>query len=163
MLYFRQLLRIKRRTNLETASIETLLAEVSLPSKNLFSYVQYTALLAIFLWIDLYEEKMSIAHTTGLEYTLIGVLIFILTINTNNNSMKLIQFFNLLQIIASPILIPNTSFKINHHVFRNKTEYITEMFVPHYTISDHFPVCFTRKIIPPSQKVTILQPHIAAL
>lgn len=73
LLYFRQLLRIKRRTNLETSSIETLLAELSLPSKNIFSYVQYTALLAIFLWIDLFEEKMSIAHTTGLEYTLICV------------------------------------------------------------------------------------------
>ena len=46
---------------------------------------------------------------------------------------------------ADPDQLASSS--IIDHVYTSNPEYITESFVPHYAISDHFPVCFTRKVM----------------
>ena len=42
--------------------------------------------------------------------------------------------------------VTQTSGSITDHVYSSNPENISECFVPHYSISDHFPVCFSRKI-----------------
>ena len=48
--------------------------------------------------------------------------------------------------ISTPTRVTKTSFSIIDHLYSNTPDRITEIFVPCYSISDHFPVCFTRKI-----------------
>ena len=69
-----------------------------------------------------------------------------ITLSTNSKWMNLIQLFDLSQLISSPTRITQSSSTIIDHIYTSNPENITETFVPHYAISDHFTVCFTRKI-----------------
>ena len=98
-------------------------------------------------WTDLFEAELSVAQASGLELILMGDFNIDLTSSTNNKWMNLIQLFDLTQLISSPTRITQSSSSIIDHVYTSNPEYITESFVPHYAISDHFPVCFTRKVM----------------
>lgn len=94
-------------------------------------------------WTDLFEEQLSTAHATGLEIILMDDFYFDLALTTNTKWINLIQLFDLSQLKSTPT---NSSSTIIDHVYTSKSEYITESFVPHYAISVHFPVCFSRKV-----------------
>ena len=65
---------------------------------------------------------------------------------SNKKWLHLVQLFDLKQMISTPTRVtPNTS-SIIDHLYCTNTEHISDCFVPHYSINDHFPICFTRKI-----------------
>ena len=65
---------------------------------------------------------------------------------TNRKWLHLIELFDLSQIVSYPTRITDTTSSIIDHVYTSDPENVTECFVPYFSISDHFPVCFTRKI-----------------
>ena len=60
--------------------------------------------------------------------------------------MNLIQLFNRPQLVTSPTRAIQSSSTIIDHVYTSNLENITETFVPYNAISDHFPVCISRKV-----------------
>ena len=70
---------------------------------------------------------------------------------TNHKWLNLLQLFDLSQLVTEPTRVTQTSSSLIDHVYSSNPENISECFVPFYSISDHFPVCLTRKI---SCKVT---------
>ena len=70
-----------------------------------------------------------------------------ITLSTNSKWMNLSQLFDLSQLISTPTRITQSSSTIIDHIYISNPENITETFVPHYAISDHFPVCSTLSII----------------
>ena len=64
----------------------------------------------------------------------------------HDKCVGLIQLFDLLQIITEPTRVTHSTSTIIDHVYTTKPENIVECFVPHYAISDHYPVCLTRKV-----------------
>ena len=86
------------------------------------------------------------AQTTGLEVIVMGDFKIDLSINTNRNKLNLIELFYLSQLISKPTRVTEKSSTIIDHVYTSHPENIPESFVSHYSISDHFPVCFSRKI-----------------
>ena len=74
--------------------------------------------------IDLFEQELSLAQTTGLEYLVMGDIIIDSKQCSNSKWTNLTQLFDLSQLITEP----------------------TECFVPQFAISDHYPVCFTKEI-----------------
>ena len=148
LLYSRQSLNIKRRTDIEISNIETLWAEVCLPTAKPFLICTvYRPPSAYSEWTDLFEAELSVAQASGLELILMGDFNIDITSSTNNKWMNLIQLFDLTQLISSPTRTAQSSSSIIDHVNTSNPEYITESFVPHYAFSDHFPVCFTRKVM----------------
>ena len=115
-------------------------------SKPFFICTVYRPPSAYSDWTNLFEEELSIAQTTGLEFILMGDFNIDITLSTNSKWMNLIQLFDLSQLISTPTRITQSSSTIIDHIYTSNTENITETFVPHYAISDHFPVCFKRKI-----------------
>ena len=97
-------------------------------------------------WIDLFEEELSLAQTTGLEFILMGD--FNIDINTCMNSKwsHLVQLFDLTQLITEPTRVTQTSSTLIGHVYTTNPATIAESFVSQISLSDHFPVCFTRKM-----------------
>ena len=65
---------------------------------------------------------------------------------SNTKWLYLVQLFDLKQLIYEPTRITMSSSIIIDHVYTTNPEHITECFGPSYAISDHFPVCFSRKI-----------------
>ena len=59
---------------------------------------------------------------------------------------KFDRLFDLSQLIKDPTRVTESSSTITDHVYTSKPENIVENFVSNNSLSDHFPVCFSRKI-----------------
>ena len=57
----------------------------------------------------------------------------------------MIQLFDLSKLISQPARVTETTSTIIDHTYTSNPDVIIECFVSHYAVSDHFPVCFTRK------------------
>ena len=147
ILYFRNNLNCKHRPELELSKLETIWAEITLPnSKPFLICTAYRPPNATSSWIDLLEEELSAAQTIGLEIILMGDINIDLHICSNNKWLHLIQLFNLTQLVTDFTRITSSTATIIDHIYSSNPENIVECFVPLYAISDHFPVCITRKI-----------------
>ena len=85
----------KRKCDLEISNIETIWAKIALP--NSFPFIKcsvYRPLSSTSDWIDLFEEELSIAQTTGLEVIVMGDFNIDLSINTNRKWLNLIELFD---------------------------------------------------------------------
>ena len=158
VLFARQSLNVKRRQDLEISNIETIWAEVSLPSSKPFLVCTvYRPPSASAEWTDLFEKELSIAKTTGLEFRLIGDFNIDMLSCSNSKWLNLIQHFDLSQLVKYSTRVTETSSVITDHAYTTDLGNITECFVPSYAISDHFPICFTRKVnckIPKTEHIT---------
>ena len=67
-------------------------------------------------------------------------------INLNKKWHNLIELFDLTQSVSKPTRVTESNSTIIDHIYFTKPERIIESFVPSLSISDHFPICFTRKI-----------------
>ena len=56
------------------------------------------------------------------------------------------------QLVTQPTRVTENSSTLTDHIYTNKPENITEINVPFYSISDHYPVCATRKCSKPERK-----------
>ena len=147
LLYTRKSLTCKRRSELESNPIETIWAEIALPNSKPFLICSvYRPPNSHVGWIDTFEEELSKAQTTGLEIILMGDFNIDFGSCTNHKWRNLIQLFDLSQLVQEPTHVTETSSTLIDHIYSSNPENIIECFVPFYSISDHFPVCITRKI-----------------
>ena len=147
LIYFRESLNIKRRHDLEISNIETIWTEISLTnSKSFLLCTVYQSPSACSDWIDLFEAEVSIAQASGLEFLLMGDFNIDLESCTNSKWLNLIQLFDLSQLVKEPTRVTETTSTIIDHAYTTNLEKITECFVSPLSVSDHFPICLTRKI-----------------
>ena len=147
ILYFRKSINYKRRCEIEASNIEAPWVEISLPNAKPFLICTvYRPPSSNSEWIDQFEEELSIAQATGLEVILMGDFNIDDTVNSNKKWQHLIDLFDLFQMIREPTRVTETTSTIIDHVYTSHPDNIIESFVSPYSISDHFPVCFTRKI-----------------
>ena len=147
VLYFRQSLNVKRRYDLENSNIETLWVQICLSNcKPFLLCTVYRPPNACSDWIDLFENELSIAQATGLEFLVMGDFNIDLQSCSNSKWLNLIQLFDLTQFVKEPTRVTESSSTIIDHAYSSDSANITECFVPSYAISDHFPICFTRKV-----------------
>ena len=60
--------------------------------------------------------------------------------------LDITENLNLKQLVQKPTRVTDTTRTLIDHAFSNVCENIAKVSVPIYAISDHFPVCLTRKI-----------------
>ena len=159
VLYCRNSLTCSRRSDLEISSLETIWAEIELPNARPFLVcTAYRPPSALSEWIDLFEEELSIAQATGLEYIVMGDFNIDLHTCTNTKWLNMIQLFDLYQLITESTRITPTTSTLTDHVYTTAQANITESFVSDLSISDHLPVCVTRRV---SSKISKKE-HISA-
>ena len=147
ILYFRNNINCKHRPEFEISKIETIWTEISLPnSKPFLLCTTYRPPDAKSNWIDLFEEELSAAQTSGLEIIFMGDINIDYKACSNSKWLNLIQLFDLSQLITDYTRVTKSTTTIIDHVYTSNPENIVECFVSSFAISDHFPVCITRKI-----------------
>ena len=147
VLYYKKSLSCGRRIDLEISKIETLWTEFTPPNAKPFLVcTAYRPPNAKSEWIELFETELSIAQTTGLEIILMGDFNIDYKSCPNKKWLNMIQLFDLSHLVTEPTRITEITATTIDHVYSSHPENITECFISHFTISDHFPVCFTRKI-----------------
>ena len=159
ILYYRNSLICQHKKDLEISNTETLWSEVTLPKSNPFLLCTiYRPPNVNSNWIDAFEEELSIAQTTGLEIIVMGDLNIDLLNCSNRKWLSLIQLFDLKQLISDPTRIRNKTSTLTDHLHCSNPENISDCLVSHYSISDHFPICFSRKINSKVKKTTYTSP-----
>ena len=129
--YIIESLACKRKPELENSNIETLWCEIQLPNSAPFLVCTvYRPLSMSPVWIDLFEEDLSIAQTTGHEIILIGDFNIDYSQCSNTKWRNLVQLFDITQMVNSPTRITQTTSSIIDHVYCSNPENISECFVP---------------------------------
>lgn len=146
ILYFRNTLNCKRRAEFEISKIETIWSEITFPkSKPFLICTLYRPPSSASEWIDLFEDELSVAQSTGLEMIIMGDTNIDYKSCTNSKWLNLVQLFDLTQMVSEPTRVTQTSSTIIDHLYTTNPENVAECFVPSLSISDHFPICITRK------------------
>ena len=94
------------------------------------------------------ESAIEKANTEHKEIIMLGDFNFNL-LNETSASKQWIDTtdnLNLKQLVQTPTRVTDTSRSLIDHAFTNMRENIVNVSVPNYAISDHYPVCLTRKI-----------------
>ena len=66
--------------------------------------------------------------------------------HTNNKWLNLINLFDLTQLVTEPTRVTETTDTLIDHVYTTHPENIVRCFTSTLSLSDHFPICFTRKV-----------------
>ncbi|MCU7801396.1 MAG: hypothetical protein KZQ70_15025, partial [gamma proteobacterium symbiont of Lucinoma myriamae] len=149
IIYTKSCLSCTRRIDLETNDLETIWLEVKRNKQKAFlmcySYRPPTSTVD---WIIKMENSIEKAISDQKEIILLGDLNFNLL---NENSiptswLRMINSLNFEQLINKPTRVTSISETLIDHVYTNAPENITEIVVPYFSISDHYPVCITRKM-----------------
>ena len=96
ILYFRESINCRHKTELEISNIETLWSEKNFPnSKPFLLCTLYRPPNASCDWIDLFEEELTIAQTTSLEIILMGDFNINFSNCSNKKWLHMVEFLTL--------------------------------------------------------------------
>ena len=68
-------------------------------------------------WIDLFEEELSAAQTSGLEMIIIGDINIDYHACTNSKWLNLVQLFDLTQLVTEPTRMAESSTTLIDHIY----------------------------------------------
>ena len=97
-------------------------------------------------WLDESENMLEKASSEDKELIFLGDLNFDMSKNPNRKWLDLTADFSLKQLVNKPTRVSSASSSIIDLLYKSHPERITEILLPHYCISDHYPICFTRKL-----------------
>ena len=138
------------RDDLEIPGAEILWIEVKNNKQKpfLLCYCYRPPSAAYIDWITELESAIEKANTEQKEIILLGDFNFNLLSITNvtKHWLDTTNSLNLKQLVQTPTRVTNSTRTLIDHAFTNVQENITQVSVPVYALSDHYPVCLTRKL-----------------
>ena len=138
------------RDDLEIPGAEILWIEVKNNKQKpfLLCYCYKPPSAAYIDWITELDSAIEKANTEQKEIILLGDFNFNLLSITNvtKHWLDTTNSLNLKQLVQTPTRVTNSTRTLIDHAFTNVQENITQVSVPVYALSDHYPVCLTRKI-----------------
>ena len=149
VIYVRESLRVSVREDLQVEGVESMWLEIKHKAQKSFLLgYTYRPPSSNQSWIDDFEGILEQIYTENKEIIMLGDFNLNMLDNSNivHNWLQFTDSVNLTQIVDLPTRVTATSATIIDHAYTNKPENIVEVFVPCYAISDHYPVCLTRKL-----------------
>ena len=146
IVYIKNNLSFKRRHDLEFDSIESIWIEVLVRNTKpfLICFV-YRPPSEKSEWIDNFDFQVSAAAECSKDITLVGDFNYDISFcHHNKRWLDFIECQCLHQLVDKPTRVTKTSATMLDHLYVSNPELITEVQIPHVTISDHYPVCFTK-------------------
>ena len=139
----------KRRYDLESGCIESIWIEITNNrAKYLIGFI-YRPPNCGQEWIDHFSSELSKIDLLNLEYHVFGDFNIDYTVHTKSFSNRkwndLQALYGLKQLVEEPTRVTSKSSTVIDHIYTNNREKISEVYVPKLGISDHYPICFTRK------------------
>ena len=149
VIYTKSYLSCIHRDDLEIADVEMIWMEVRNNRQKPFLLCYcYRPPSSTSDWISKVESSIEKANTEQKEIIILGDFNFNLLNETSTAKQWLdtTDNLNLKQLVQTPARVTDTSRTLIDHAFTNASENIINVTVPEFSISDHFPVCLTRKI-----------------
>ena len=151
LIYIKDNIPFQHRLDLNVNFLESVWIEIMFPqTKSFLINFVYRPPDSTIEWISTYESNFKNANNLmDTEFYILGDFnINFLSdkdVFSNNKWSSFVMANGLQQMVRQPTRITKTSNTIIDHLYTNRPDRIMEMFVSSYSISDHFPVCFTRK------------------
>ncbi|KAK3107876.1 hypothetical protein FSP39_024162 [Pinctada imbricata] len=147
LVYISKFVQYKRRRDFEQGHIETIWLEVVIPNtKSIFLCSAYRPPSAPTSWIEyLSDEITSACSCNNNEIILCGDFNIDYLNDPPRYWTNALEQFEFTQVIDKPTRVTDKSATLIDHIYTNKPENFHEIKVPFIAISDHYPVCVTRK------------------
>ena len=149
IIYTRSNLACIHRDDLEIRDTEILWLEVKNNKQKPFLLCYcYRPPSATTEWIEKFEETIERANLEAKEIIVTGDFNFNLLCGTSSSRqwLRTTESFNMSQLVNRPTRVTATSETLIDHVYTNSPENILDVSVPVLGLSDHYPVCITRKL-----------------
>ncbi len=148
----------KRRNDLDNIDIEIIWLEIlHRYSRNVLIGFIYRPPNCNSDWFEIFSEHLEKVYDEDAEVMLLGDLnIDMLNAPESSNVTKLLHILDnvhLTQMISEPTRVTAHSKTLIDHIYVSHPQSIVHHCVPIYAVSDHYPVCVTRKIN--NQKKTV--------
>jgi exonuclease III len=149
VIYIKDDLHCIERIDLENSSVESLWLEVKQSNSKSFllSYV-YRPPSSRVQWLEDFTNMIVNSPLDEKECIVMGDFNFDL-INLDSSSkswLEVMESVRFSQLVQTPTRVTKTSTTLIDHAFSNTPSNVSCVTVPFYAISDHYPVCLTRKI-----------------
>ncbi|MCG8066696.1 MAG: hypothetical protein JAY84_02445 [Candidatus Thiodiazotropha taylori] len=147
-LYIADHIKYTRRTDLETADIESIWLEVNLKNTSpILISSFYRPPNSSVEWINNFSIQVEKATSLTDEIYFLGDFNINLLSNENQNRVfsHSLEAFDLSQLVKEATRVTAHSATLIDHVYTSQPEKVSECFVPNLALSDHYPICFTRK------------------
>ena len=156
LVYVSNQISYKRRTDLEIGGPETIWLEIMYPNtKSILVCSGYRPPppSAHNSWVDgLVNEIRKATSCVDTEVLLFGDFNINYAIEPPQFWINALEEFDMAQMITTPTRVTAKSSTLIDHVYTNKPENICEINVPIIALSDHYPVCVTRRFQQPVKK-----------
>ena len=150
LMFVRNDIPYSRIYDIENNDLESIFIEITYPrSKPYVVGLVYRPPSSNQKWIDSFKTQIGYISDKYKEFYLVGD--FNLNFNplkgfTNSKWTNFLLKVGLTQIVNTPTRVSKSSSTIIDHIYCASTDNVINVNVPGISISDHFPVCFTRKI-----------------
>ena len=147
LVYISKSVQYKRRHDLESDQLEMIFLEILVPnSKSLFLCSAYRPPSAPVSWVEcLANELNKIPSSHNPETILCGDFNIDYLKGPPRYWQNALEQFDFTQVIVKPTRITENSCTLIDHIYTNRPENFHEVEVPVLAISDHYPVCVTRR------------------
>ena len=147
LMYLSNEITYKRRDDLELGDIESIWIEVKFKySKPILVCSAYRPPSSNREWIDTFSRELKGAFSTNdNEVIIMGDFNIDYLKDPSLQWTSALEQYDLKQVITSPTRTTRSTSTLIDHIYSNKPDYLCENIVPNIAISDHFPVCATRK------------------
>ena len=152
IIYMKSYLSFTHHVDLETNELESIWVEFKHnKQKSFFTCYCYRPPSSTIDRIHKFENNIEKAISGNREIIILGDFSFNLLTEHQTDSatkswIRMINAFNFQQLIIKPTRVTNISETLIDHVYSNNPENVSENAVPNFCLSDHYPVCFTRKM-----------------
>ena len=149
LIYVKENLRCSQRDDLHVDGIEAMWLEVKHEFQKAFLLgYTYRPPSSPQRWMTDFEQILEQVFTENKEVILLGDFNLNLLDKNNHvrNWLQVTESVNLFQLVDTPTRVTALSSTVIDHAYSNMPENIVDIFVPVYAISDHYPVCLTRKM-----------------
>ena len=148
LIYINENISFERKYEIEQNDMETVWLEIK-PShrKSFLLCFVYRNPKSQTDWIDKFETQLNMAFSFSDDVTLLGDfnMNFLAPNKPPVKWLSLMETYNLNQIIDKPTRVTKDSQTLIDHIYTSDTDRYCESHVSHYSLSDHYPVCITRR------------------
>lgn len=151
VVYIAEKVPYQRRIDVESDDIESVWIEILFPhTKSFLINFTYRPPSANQSWIEKYESQLENVDNMKLEYHILGDLNINYFPDNKRNPYSITRWkdvilkYGLKQSIKWPTRVTKHGSTIIDHIYSSSTSFINEIFVSDLSISDHYPICFSR-------------------
>lgn len=149
--YIREKISYKRRCDLEDKDMEIIWIEiVHSTARNILIGFVYRPPNSKANWLNMFSKNLEMVYQCGKEIVLMGDMNIDLLNKAANMSTAqklecVLNSVGLEQIVCDPTRVTSHSKTLIDHVYVSSPDSIIHKSVPVYAVSDHYPICVTRK------------------